>query len=99
MEDQNILLEKILELNATFTQCCICTKMKATLTCDACDTPCCLLCVKTSLLMIRYEPELFRYHYSNTTIKRCPTCFKERRTHKDIQIDSLAKKLNLLNNK
>lgn len=91
MEDQNILLEKILELNATFTQCCICTKMKATLTC--------LLCVKTSLLMIRYEPELFRYHYLNTTIKRCPTCFKERRTHKDIQIDSLAKKLNLLNNK
>lgn len=83
MED--IVLEKILELNALFVQCCICMKMKVQITCDACNLPCCLLCVNTSMLIMKSTTS--ESHEVNTGIilKRCPDCHKNSLLCKNVQ--------------
>ena len=56
------------------TICMECTKMKATLICEACNKPCCPLCIKSKLVTIRSGGFNDGSIKSSFIIKRCIKC-------------------------
>lgn len=84
MDNQELLLEKIQESNATVQLCLICKKMKAMTICDVCNKCCCGSCLKSTLLVVNNH-NLYGGVCSPMMIKRCPRCFKSRAVQSDIQ--------------
>lgn len=84
MNNQDYILEKVQELGATVTRCLICKIMKASITCDACNKPCCLSCIKSTTLIIN-NPNIYGSVHNAMILKRCPSCFKSRKICTDYQ--------------
>lgn len=81
--------QKIEDERISRTLCSQCLKMKADIICEACDKPCCLLCINSQLLIVTsgrgiYNPPIA----SPCIIKRCETCSKKGTCPKLQRIDS-----------
>jgi len=74
MEDTELILQQLQQINAMIPLCFECQKMRASVICDVCDIPCCLLCIKSKRV---YGGGYTSSLYSVTKV--CKPCYKKKR--------------------